>query len=71
MKKENAATVNADQFMKTVRKYLSFEELTPTLLRELVEKIVVHEPEKDENGNRRQNIEIHYSFVGRIELPQE
>ncbi len=31
--------------MKVVRKYTSFEELTPTLLRELVEKIVIHEPE--------------------------
>ena len=29
--------------MNVVRKYTSFEELTPTLLREFVEKIVVHE----------------------------
>ena len=37
------ATANAEKFMKVVRKYTSFEELTPTLLREFVEKIVIHE----------------------------
>ena len=31
-------------------KHLAFEELTPTLLREMVEKIVVHECSYDENG---------------------
>ena len=33
------ATANAEKFMKVVRKYTSFEELTPPLLREFVEKI--------------------------------
>ena len=32
------ATANAEKFMKMVRKYTSFEELTPTLLREFVKK---------------------------------
>ena len=36
------ATTNAEKFMKVVRKYTSFEELTPTLLREFVEKIITH-----------------------------
>jgi hypothetical protein len=35
------ATANAEKFMKVVRKYT--KELTPTLLREFVEKIVIHE----------------------------
>ena len=48
----------------------SFEELTPTLLREMIEKIVVHECSYDENGTRRQDIEIYYSFVGKIDLPE-
>ena len=70
LEKANAATANAEKFMKIVRKHLSFEELTPTLLRELIEKIVVHEAEKDEQGNRRQSIDIYYSFVGKITLPE-
>ena len=68
--KSQAATVNAEKFMGIVRKHLAFEELTPTLLREMVEKIVVHECSYDENGTRRQDIEIYYSFVGKIDLPE-
>ncbi len=56
--------------MGIVRKHLAFEELTPTLLREMIEKIVVHECSYDENGTRRQDIEIYYSFVGKIDLPE-
>ncbi len=66
------ATANAEKFMKVVRKYTSFEELTPTLLREFVEKIVIHESEaldgKRRGKLRRQEIEIYYSFVGKVEL---
>ena len=31
---------------------------------------VVHECSYDENGTRRQDIEIYYSFVGKIDLPE-
>ena len=69
--KAQEATVNAEKFMKVVRKYTSFEELTHTLLREFIEKIVVHECSYDGNGTRRQDIDIYYSFVGKVELPDE
>ena len=42
-----------------------------TLLREMVEKIVVYECEYDENEVRHQRIDIYYSFVGKIDLPEE
>ena len=44
-----AAAVNAEKFLGIVCKHLAFEELTPTLLREMIEKIVVHECSYDEN----------------------
>ena len=73
LSKAQEATANAEKFMKVVRKYTSFEELTPTLLREFVEKIVVHESValdgKRRGKLRRQEIEIYYSFVGKVELP--
>ncbi len=62
LSKAQEATVNAEKFMNIVRKHMNFEELTHTLLREFVEKIVVHECSYDENGTRRQDIEIYYSF---------
>ena len=64
------AAENAEKFMNIVRKHTTIEELTPTLLREFVEKIVVHECSYDENKTRRQDIEIYYSFVGKVDLPE-
>ena len=68
--KAQEATVNAGKFMNVVRKYMRFEELTPTLLREFVEKIVVHECSYDKHKTRRQDIDIYYSFVGKVDLPE-
>ena len=69
--KVQEATINAGKFIGIVKKHLAFEELTHTLLREMVEKIVVYECEYDESNTRRQKIDIYYSFVGRIDLPEE
>lgn len=66
--KAKEAKTNAEQFMEIVRKNAHFEELTHTLLREFVDKIIVHECSYDENGTRRQEIEIYYSFVGNLDL---
>lgn len=66
--KAKEATANAEHFMEIVRKNANFDELTHTLLREFVDKIIVHECSYDENGTRRQEIEIYYSFVGNIDL---
>ena len=68
--KTQEAAANAERFMKIIRKYTSFEELTPTLLREFIEKIVVHESTTDEDGTRRQDVDIYYSFIGRLDLPK-
>ena len=72
LSKTMEATANAEKFMKVVRKY-TIEELTLNLLREFVEKVVIHESEaldgKRRGKLRRQKIEIYYSFVGKVELP--
>ena len=64
------ANQRAKKFIRLAESYSDFEELTPTLLREFVEKIVVHECSYDENGTRRQDIDIYYSFVGKVDLPE-
>ena len=67
------ASANVEKFMGIIHRHTNFEELTPTLLREFVEKIVVHESTaadgKRRGKLRRQEIEIYYSFVGKVELP--
>ena len=42
------------------------QELTAEMLNALIEKIVVHEAEKDEIGMRVQDVDIYYRFVGKI-----
>ena len=70
LSKAQEAAANADRFLKVVQKYSGFEELTHTLLREFVEKIVVHECYHDENGTSKQDVEIYYNFVGKMDLPE-
>lgn len=72
LSKSQEASENAEKFMKIVRKNMNFEKLPPTLLREFVGKIVVHEmvalDRKRQGKLRTQEIEAYYSFVGKIEL---
>ena len=63
-------TVNVQSFLKIVKKYTQPTELTPALLREFVEKIVVHAPDKS-SGHRVQRIDVHYNFIGEIVFSPE
>ena len=65
-----AQTVNIQSFMKIVKKYTEPTELNPTLLREFVEKVVVHAPDKS-SGHRVQRIDVHYNFIGEIGFSPE
>ena len=56
------------QFLANVRKYTDPEELTAEMLNDLVDKILVHAPDKS-SGHRKQKIEIYYNAVGIINLP--
>lgn len=57
--KQKSADVNA--FIKVVQKYEHITELSPEIMHELIEKIVVHAPDKS-SGRRTQEIEIYYRF---------
>ena len=43
------------------------KELTAELLNTLIEKILVHEATEDDFGDRQQEIEIIFRFVGKID----
>ena len=66
----DAMQQNKDTFLSAVRKFMEMETLTAPLLRELIDRIEVHETEGT-GRNRTQRIAIHYRFVGYIELPEE
>lgn len=65
----DAMRQNKDNFLSAIRKFMEMETLTAPLLRELIDRIEVHETEGT-GKNRTQRIVIHYRFVGYIELPE-
>lgn len=56
------------QFISNVKKYTEIDELTPEILNELIEKIIIHQTEKI-NGKKVQEIDIYYRGVGIISFP--
>ena len=62
-------TAQIAQFLELTRKYTDFTELTTPMLREFVDKIVVHAPERDELGERYQAVDIYLKFIGKFDIP--
>lgn len=58
-----------NQFLKNVRKYTDPAELTAELVNDLIDKIIVHAPDKS-SGHRKQKIEIYYKAVGIINIAE-
>jgi hypothetical protein len=58
----------ADKFIGIVRRYTDFTELTPAMLNEFVEKILVHEA-VGVGYRRTQKVEIFLNFIGKFDVP--
>ena len=65
---EQKHELNADGFLKIVRKYSEVEELTLDILQEFIDKIIIHHREEI-MGETIQKIEIYYKMIGHIEIP--
>lgn len=70
MEENQQQEANTKQFLKLVRSYTVPDKLTPAILHALVDKIIVHPPDKS-TGHRRQQIDIYYNFVGQFDLSHE
>lgn len=70
MEMYGAKEINVKSFLKLVRSYTAPEQLTPEILRMFVEKIVLHEGDSS-SGQRIQQVDIHYNFVGQINTSVE
>lgn len=63
-------TVNVGSFIQAAKRHVDFTELTPTLLNEMIEKIVIHEGDKS-SGKRTQQVDIYYSFgMGKLNISE-
>jgi len=70
LNESEAVAVNIESFLQIVRKYTDPTELTPAILHELVDRVVVHEADKS-SGRRVQQVDVHYNFIGEIDLSPE
>ena len=58
---------DARKWVDLIQQYANPTELTAPLLNALIEKVVVHQSVKGEDGEQEQEIEIFYRFIGKID----
>lgn len=63
LSQEEKQSVNVKSFLFTVKKYTEIPELTPEIVHEFIDRIIVHEADKS-SGKRIQEIEIIYNHIG-------
>ena len=63
-------TDRTEEFLALVHKYTDITELTPVIINEFVDKILVHKAEKID-GERVMEIEIYLNFISKVELPAQ
>ena len=67
----NEKATNIERFLKVAEKYTDLQELPPTILRELIDKVLVYEPIHLNGKKRQQKIQACYNFIGNIDLQKE
>ena len=60
---------NINLFMDLVNKYTEIPELTTEILNAFIDKVIVHEKIKLDDGYK-QEIEIIYKFIGAVDIPR-
>lgn len=67
MEADAQTAVDAEKWVKLMKQFTNPTELTAELLNTLIEKILVHEAVRGEDGSREQEVEIYYRFIGKID----
>ena len=67
-KLEERKSANVERFLSVVERYTEIPELTPCILHEFIEKIVVHAASDPKGKNRTQEIDIYYKGLGALEV---
>lgn len=64
LSKMNDDISNVDKFIAVAKKYADFENLTPEIIFEFVDKVIVHQTVTDEDGNKSQKVDIIFNYIG-------
>ena len=71
IKRYEKETDRAKKFIRLIERYDNFDELTPTIINEFVEKILVHKRDRKGSQTANQKVEIYFNFIGNYEPPKE
>lgn len=70
MKRIVGGQLNVDRFIALVKKYQTITELTPSIINEFVDKVLVHEP-TGKGADRSAEIEIYLNYIGQFKVPED
>jgi len=65
---EESRSANVERFLSIVKHYTSIPELTPKILHEFVDKIIVHAATDPHGKNRKQEVDIYYKGIDALEM---
>lgn len=74
----NEDSIRADKFLEMVRRYTNFDILTPAMLHEFVDRVIIHEGQwSDGNtgeggrprGTRTQQVDVYLKYIGSFDVP--
>lgn len=64
---EQDKLLSADRFLAIVNRYTDIQALTPEIVREFIDRVVVHErSEPWKKKNYTQEVEVYFNFVGKV-----
>lgn len=65
-----ANSMNGELFIELAKKYTDFSQLTPMMINEFIDRVLVHEAEGI-GADRTQEVEIYLNYIGQFIVPQE
>lgn len=66
----HADTDRAEEFLALAKRYLEFPTLTPLMVTEFIDKVLVHAPVRTFDGTRTQKIQLYLKYIGEVEIPE-
>jgi hemerythrin-like domain-containing protein len=61
---QESQAANADKFLDVVRRHTEIETLTPAVVHEFIDRIIIHEPEQARKNRRQKVTEINFQNQG-------
>lgn len=65
---EEGQIADVGRFLQLADKYSDLQELDASTVNELIDRIVIHSPEKI-GGKKHVTIEVYFTYVGKIRIP--